>query len=62
MLANVSFYKWGGFIINRLLRKKIGLESNEFINFVNNLKAFLRIGARAIIPPPIYTKELPRVL
>jgi len=62
ILVNINFYKWGGFIINWLSRKKISLESNEFINFANNLKAFLCIGARAIIPPLIYIKGLPRVL
>jgi len=62
ILVNINFYRWGGSIINRLFRRKISLKSNKFINFVDNLKAFLRIGARAIIPPLIYTKGLLKVL
>ena len=62
VLANISFYKWGGFIINRLPRRKISPRNNKFINFVNDLEAFLYIGAKAIIPPPIYTKGLPKAL
>jgi len=61
-LANISFYKWGGSIINRLFKKKISLRNNKFINFADDLKAFLCIGARAIIPPPIYTKGLFKTL
>jgi len=62
ILVNVSFYKWSGSIINRLFKRKIGLGSNEFINFTNNLEAFLCIRARAIILLPIYTKGLFKVL
>jgi len=61
-LVNISFYRWGSFIINWLLRKKISLRSNKFINFTNNLEAFLRTGARAIILLLIYTKGLPKAL
>ena len=61
-LININFYRWGGSIINRLFRRKISLKSNKFINFANNLKAFLRIKARAIIPPLIYIKGLPKAL
>jgi len=61
-LANISFYKWGDSIINWLLKRKIGPKSNKFINFANDLKAFLYIGAKAIILPLIYTKRLFKAL
>ena len=61
-LANISFYRWGSSTTNQLAGRKIGLGSNKFVKFANNLKAFFCIGARAIIPPPIYTKGLPRAL
>jgi len=61
-LANINLYKWDGFIINRLFKKKIGLKNNKFVNFINNLKTFLCTEAKAIIPPLIYTKGLPRAL
>jgi len=57
ILVNISFYKWSNFIINWLLKKN-SLGSNKFINFTDNLKAFLCIGARAIILPLIYIKGL----
>ena len=60
VLINISFYRWGSFIINQLLKKKISPGSNKFINFADNLEAFLCIGARAIILPLIYIKGLPK--
>ena len=60
MLANISFYRWGGSTTNQLTRRKIGLGSNKFVKFTDNLEAFLHTGTRAIMPPLIYTKGLPK--
>jgi len=52
ILINISFYKWGGFIINWFLKKKFSLKNKKFINFINfinNLKAFFYINAKTII-------------
>jgi len=61
-LVNISFYRWGGSITNRLFKRKISLKNNEFINFADDLEAFFHIRAKAIVLLLIYTKGLPRAL